>query len=161
LGVEEARLSEMKGGRGTISPNLMEEIVDLFGAPKRGKGRFEYTEMYNSLDDFLGVYCSTSNKRFYNRLVKALSSNEYVEELLSSVFLEVGVFDNQSDKSRLEFISNSINEVIQSPGFGSLCTEYNKSFKSSTALKPEWKNYRLQGGYSDVFMMKGHRKADV
>jgi hypothetical protein len=155
LGIEEARLSEMKGGKGTISPNLIEKIVDLCGAPKRGKGRFEYTEVYKSLDDFLGVYCSTSNNRFYNRLVKALSSNEYIEELLGNVFLEIGVFDNQSDESRLEIISNLINEVIQSPEFGNLCTEYKEGLKSSTTLKFEWKNYRPQGVYSDVFMMKG------
>lgn len=155
LGMNETRLSEMKGGKGNISPNLMERIVDLCGAPKRGKGRFEYTEIYNRLDDFLETYDSISTNRYYHRLIKALSAKEYIEELLSNVFLDSGVFDGQSDKLRHEFIINLINKVIQSDEFSSICFGYQEALKSDRGSNFDWKNYSPQRNYPDVFMMKG------
>lgn len=155
LGIEETRLSEMKGGKGTISPNLMEKVVDLCGAPKRGKGRFEYAEIYNSLNAFLEKYDSVSTNRFHHRLIKALSRKNYTEKFLNNVFLAPETLNDQCSETRQAFTINLINEVIHSSEFNDICVNYREALKSPNDPNFGWTNHSPQNSYSDIFIMKG------
>lgn len=155
LGIDDSRLSEMKKGKGTISKNLIDKIVDLCGAPKRGKGRFEYAEMYNSLNDFMDKYDSVSTNRYYHRLIKSFSEKDYTDMFLSNVSLVSETLNDQCSETRQAFTINLINEIIHSREFNDICMNYQDSLITANGKKIKWENYCPQGSYRDVFMMKG------
>ncbi|MBL4745789.1 MAG: helix-turn-helix transcriptional regulator [Flavobacteriaceae bacterium] len=124
LSIDPERISEMKGGKGTISPNLMERIVDLCGAPRRNPGRFEYAEIYNDLESFFNDFDLVTENRFHRKLLKSLTSQEYINVILNKCQLEDMSHEdiNQGDINSL--ILERINLLIIIPEFVDICYQY-------------------------------------
>lgn len=153
LGIEESRLSEMKRGTAKMSPSLMENIIDICGAPKRGKGRFEFVEMYDDLSSFLESFDNVSDNFFFRRLNDALSRNDYVDALIHAYNLEPGSHDAILEKDRRELTISKVNEILKSTAFAELCCIYQDSLKSSNNSDFKWQNYQPEGCYRRSFKM--------
>lgn len=124
LGIEPERLSEMKSGKGTISPNLMEKIVDLCGAPRRNPGRFEYAETYNDLESFFNEFDSVTENRFYRKLLKTLTSEKYISVIINECELENVKHENMHECDINSLKLERINQLIHTPDFVVICHQY-------------------------------------
>jgi transcriptional regulator with XRE-family HTH domain len=153
LGIEETRLSEMKQGKGLITPSIIDRIVDFCGAPKRGKGRFENAEIYNSLNEFFDQYDSVSTNRFYHNLVKAFSRKDYTDIILNNCNLASNEIDSEDDKSRRITTVNLLNEILHSPEFNNICLSYQKTLISSEG-QFKWENKIIQRYSGDIFQIR-------
>jgi hypothetical protein len=85
LGLEESRVSEMKVGSGTISPNLMDKIIEYCGSPKRNPGHYVEVELYDGLDDFFDKFKDVTLNRFHRKLLKLATNEEIYHHLLSLI----------------------------------------------------------------------------
>ncbi|QYJ85842.1 helix-turn-helix transcriptional regulator [Shewanella mesophila] len=121
LGIEESRLSEMKGGSGLISQNLMVKIVEYCGAPRRNPGRYEEVELYNDLQQFFDNFKSITVNRFYRKLQKLIKNDDIYSQLLDAV--SPHELHYKADKETIEAM---LNELFISEEFLDKCEKYSK-----------------------------------
>lgn len=140
LGIETTRLSEMKNGKGTLSPNLIERITELCGAPRRNPGRFEYAELYTDLDAFFSSFIPVTENRFYRKILNMLSNADNLDAIIN----HCGSKDTDelgTSLSRQETIDN-INILIINEEFHNICVDYKKHLSDSgLSLKFNWGSY--------------------
>ncbi len=145
LGIEATRLSEMKTGKGTLSPNLIERITELCGAPRRNPGRFEYAELYTDLDTFFSSLIPVTENRFYRKILTMLSNTDYLDAIINHCSSKESD-DLETSLSRKQTIDN-INRLITNEDFQSICLDYKKhllnsglswTFKSANTEKHSW-----------------------
>jgi hypothetical protein len=87
LGLPTPRISEFKIGKGRLSPNQRQIIIDNYGYPRRGKGQYLNAEIYNSATEFIGDYEASSKQRLKRRLYSLFTSKEFQDKLSSCVEL--------------------------------------------------------------------------
>ncbi len=139
LGIEATRLSEMKTGKGTLSPNLIEKITELCGAPRRNPGRFEYAELYTDLDTFFSSSIPVTENRFYRKILTMLSNADYLDEIINHCSSKENG-DLETPLSRAQTIDN-INSLIINKEFQSICFDYKKFLLDSNLSWPfHWEN---------------------
>jgi len=143
LGIEPERVSEMKSGKGTISPNLMYKIVDLCGAPRRNPGRFEYAEIYNDLESFFSGFDLVTENRFYRKLLKSLTSQEYINVILNKCKLEEMSNEDMVQSDTRTLILDRVNSLIKDNEFVDLCYQYQHHLIESSYFST------FKWGYSD------------
>ncbi len=119
LGIEETRLSEMKRGKGSLSPNLMKKISDLCGAPRRKPGRFEYAEVYSCFESFTSNFTNITNNRFMRGLVDLFQDKNNQDQLTK--FCYVLDADNRNANSAT---LSDINDLLRNEEFSKVCTKY-------------------------------------
>ncbi|MEC7306584.1 MULTISPECIES: helix-turn-helix domain-containing protein [Vibrio] len=144
LGIEATRLSEMKTGKGTLSPNLIERITELCGAPRRNPGRFEYAELYPDLDTFFLSLLPVTENRFYKKILTMLSNADYLDSIISHCSSRE---DNnlETSLSREQAIDN-INSLLVKDEFQSICLNYQKHLlDSGLSWTFKWANTEKQG----------------
>lgn len=144
LGIEATRLSEMKTGKGTLSPNLIERITELCGAPRRNPGRFEYAELYPDLDTFFLSLLPVTENRFYKKILTMLSNADYLDSIISHCSSRE---DNnlETSLSREQAIDN-INSLLVKDEFQSICLNYQKHLlDSGLSWTFKWENTEKQG----------------
>ncbi|MEZ8967871.1 hypothetical protein BCT04_06565 [Vibrio breoganii] len=143
LGIEATRLSEMKTGKGTLSPNLIERITELCGAPRRNPGRFEYAELYPDLDNFFSSLLPVSENRFYRKILTMLSNADYLDTIINHCS---SIEDNlETPLNRKQAIDN-INSFIAHREFQSICLNYKRHLLDSDLSRTfKWANTEKQG----------------
>jgi len=119
LGIEESRVSEMKLGNGTISPNLMAAIVGCCGAPRRNPGRYEEVELYDDLDGFFNSFRSVTANRFHRKLLKLAKNDDFYHH-----FLDLVSTSNQHYKTDKSSIETLLNELLSSEEYLEICRKY-------------------------------------
>ncbi|MFN0719983.1 helix-turn-helix domain-containing protein [Vibrio cyclitrophicus] len=129
LGIEATRLSEMKTGKGTLSPNLIERITELCGAPRRNPGRFEYAELYTDLGTFFSSLIPVTENRFYRKILTMLSDAFYLDAIIDHCSSKESG-DLETPLSREQTIDN-INSLIVNKKFQSICLGYKKHLLDS------------------------------
>ncbi len=119
LGIEESRISELKIGKGTISPNLKEKIVELCGAPRRNPGRFENAEVYADFQSFKDRFNDISKNRFIRRLIRQFKVKGCMENIHNNCHRVEG------DKilSRRPEI-HEVEAIMDTEHFNNLCINY-------------------------------------
>lgn len=150
LGIEESRLSEMKQGRKRISPSQMDQIIDLCGAPKRGKGRFELAKIFKNVDDFSLSVNEILEDSFIKKIIKAYSRVDYIENLINAVIVDSDHFKNEENRNFM--VINWINTTLKNKDFIEQCRLYQKSFKhpnSWTDWANDWINKKDNYQYGD------------
>ncbi|AGH80924.1 hypothetical protein PCNPT3_04910 [Psychromonas sp. CNPT3] len=148
LGIEEARISEMKIGKGTILPSLMTNIVDLCGAPRRNPGRYEEVELYDDLDSFFDSYIDVTEDRFYRKILKIFKNKEYIKIIIHNIFSEE--FRNENNKlEETDYLAlKQINEIIKNTEFIDICSKCQKNlFELTGFYNFAWANRK--GTYRD------------
>ncbi|MEZ8742734.1 MULTISPECIES: helix-turn-helix domain-containing protein [Photobacterium] len=157
LGLEESRLSEMKNGAGTISPSLMERIVDLCGAPRRNSGRFETVEVYDSLDTFFELFRPVTENRFFRNLIETFNKESYINQVCKHSYLEPGTFDCSEPDAKRALTIARINELIRSEEFCAVCVQYKDHLHQENGRYFDWKNDRCGEGWQEreCFKMNG------
>ncbi|USD61303.1 helix-turn-helix transcriptional regulator [Vibrio sp. SCSIO 43140] len=144
LGIKETRLSEMKTGKGTLSPNLIERITELCGAPRRNPGRFEYAELYPDLDTFFSSLLPVTENRFYRKILTMLSNSDYLDAIINHCSSNEAD-DLETPVSREQTIDN-INSLITNKEFQSVCVNYQKHLLDSGLSRAfKWANTAKQG----------------
>lgn len=144
LGIEATRLSEMKTGKGTLSPNLIERITELCGAPRRNPGRFEYAELYPDLDTFFSNLLPVTENRFYRKILTMLSNSDYLDAIINHCSSNEAD-DLETPVSREQTIYN-INSLITNKEFQSVCLNYQKHLlDSGLSWTFKWANTEKQG----------------
>ncbi|OHY89090.1 hypothetical protein BI375_09650 [Vibrio rotiferianus] len=144
LGIEATRLSEMKTGKGTLSPNLIERITELCGAPRRNPGRFEYAELYPDLDTFFSSWLPVTENRFYRKILTMLSNSDYLDAIINHCSSNE-TDDLETPVSREQTIDN-INSLITNKEFQSVCLNYQKHLlDSGLSWTFKWANTEKQG----------------
>lgn len=108
LGIEQSRISEIKNAKAKMSPNLMDKIVDLCGAPRREPGRFEIAELYDNLESFLDHFIPVTRNQWYRDILHELSNDHIVEKMLKGCGL--------NDGNRNELVSK-INTLVRGDYF--------------------------------------------
>lgn len=140
LGLEESRVSEMKGGNGTISPNLMTKIVEYCGAPRRSSGRYEEVELYDDLHSFFDSFKSVTTNRFHRKLLKLAKNDDFYHHFLDLV--STSNQDYKADKSAIEAL---MNELLSSEEYLDICRKYSEI----TRL-----NHRYSDDSREMFQMR-------
>lgn len=155
LGLEESRLSEMKSGTGTISPSLMERIVDLCGAPRRNPGRYEMLEMYDSLEVFFESFRPVTENRFYRNLIETFNKDSYINQICKHTYLEPETFDCSEPEAKRELTVTRINELLHSEEFNAICLQYKEHLHQKEGRDFSWKNDKIGDGWHerDCFKM--------
>ncbi|CCN45446.1 conserved hypothetical protein [Vibrio nigripulchritudo MADA3029] len=144
LGIEATRLSEMKTGKGTLSPNLIERITELCGAPRRNPGRFEYAELYPDLDTFFSSLLPVTENRFYRKILTMLSNSDYLDAIIDHCSSNEAD-DLETPVSREQTIDN-INSLVTNKEFQSVCLNYQKHLlDSGLSWTFKWANTEKQG----------------
>ena len=157
LGLEESRLSEMKNGSGSISPTLMNNIIDLCGSPRRNSGRFEMLEVYSNLDDFFNIFPSITENRFFRNLIKTFNKKSYIDQICNHCYLIPGIVnENESDDKKREIIISRINELTYSEKFNSIFIEYDENLHSDDCRR-NYYSWREQfdlhnGGINGIYI---------
>jgi transcriptional regulator with XRE-family HTH domain len=126
LGIEESRVSEMKGGNGVISPNLMTKIVKYCGAPKRNPGRYEEVELYDDLDSFFDNFKGVTVNRFHRKLLKLAKNEEFYQQLLS--LISTPDLHYKTDK---KIIESQLNELFLSEEYLEKCNNYSEVLRNT------------------------------
>jgi len=83
LGLATPRISEYKVGKGRLSPNQRNIIIDNYGYPRRGKGQYIKAEVYDTVTEFIDDYEDSSKKRLKRRLYELLMRKDYQDVILS------------------------------------------------------------------------------
>lgn len=115
LGIEASRLSELQNinHSSRVTPNMIRQIIELCGAPKRDPGRFEYAELYDSLESFFDNYIPVTLNRYYRDIYESLTDKAVVDEILSDC-LDFG------RRNRRQIVK-TINEMVRSQDFTNHC----------------------------------------
>ncbi len=127
LGIEESRLSELKNPHKPlkVSPNQIRLITKLCGSPKRDPGRFEYAELYDSLDAFFNQYIAVTLNRFHRDIYESLTR----ETILGGI-LEKCSFEMEDREQQVE----AINQLVRSTEFAEICkdADFNRKVNNSS-----------------------------
>lgn len=126
LGLEESRVSEMKVGSGTISPNLMGKIIEYCGSPKRNPGRYEEVELYDEVNDFFDKFKDVTLNRFYRKLLKLATNEEIFLQLLSLICTP-----NLHYKTDKKIIESQLNELFLSEEYLAKCNNYSEVLRNT------------------------------
>ncbi|MFB2720502.1 hypothetical protein [Shewanella xiamenensis] len=126
LGLEESRVSEMKVGSGTISPNLMGKIIEYCGSPKRNPGRYEEVELYDDIDSFFDKFKDVTINRFHRKLLKLTKNEEIYLHLLSLICAP-----NLHYKTDKKIIESQLNELFLSEEYVEKCNNYSEVLRNT------------------------------
>lgn len=126
LGLEESRVSEMKVGSGTISPNLMVKIIEYCGSPKRNPGRYEEVELYDDIDSFFDKFKDVTINRFHCKLLKLAKNEEIYLHLLSLICAP-----NLHYKTDKKIIETQLNELFLSEEYVEKCNNYSEVLRNT------------------------------
>jgi hypothetical protein len=134
LGLEESRISEMKQGIGTITPNIISMITDLCGAPRRNPGRYAEVELYNDIDAFEESFNNVTINRFYRKLINLLQDHDFYNQFLD--LISAPKLHYQRDKIEIEAL---LNQLISTDEYHEICEGYLTSITSNQE-KTWWAN---------------------
>lgn len=127
FGIEESRLSELKSIHKPlkVSPSQVRQIIEICGAPKRDPGRFEYVELYDSLDSFFNQYIAVTLNRFHRDVYESLTTKTTVNAIL-----EKCSYKNKHKEQQVE----AINQLVRSKEFAEICNdaEFNSKLNGSS-----------------------------
>ncbi|EHC05169.1 hypothetical protein Sbal625DRAFT_3302 [Shewanella baltica OS625] len=126
LGLEESRVSEMKVGSGTISPNLMGKIIEYCGSPKRNPGRYEEVELYDDIDSFFDNFKDVTINRFHRKLLKLVTNEEKYLHLLNLICAP-----NLHYKTDKKIIESQLNELFLSEEYLAKCNNYSEVLRNT------------------------------
>ncbi|TKF08126.1 hypothetical protein FCV66_23145 [Enterovibrio norvegicus] len=110
LGIPESRLTELKSGKGSFSPTLRDNIIDLCGAPQRVPGRFEVAEIYTSLDTFFSGIAEEAETRYNQKAANWLE--EQTEFILSNQVLFEDKFYKEPEPTTTDDIGHICFTII-------------------------------------------------
>ena len=112
LGLEETRLSEAKNGKSSILPSTRDQIIELYGMPRRGQGQFVDAETYKSVEHFIQSYQKVTQQRHLDRLVTTFSRTDY-QEIIRRLFGIKEGWDQPADvqtKMKVDMINGILND---------------------------------------------------
>ena len=118
LGIEPSRLSEAKSGSHTLMPHQRDTIIQKFGAPRKAKGQYIKTEIYNSVDGFIKQYETTSKQRLASRLYNIFTRHDYLEMISSHIgtIRELNrPFGQERSAEDIQFILAELDRLTESP----------------------------------------------
>lgn len=126
FGIPESRLSELKNVQKPlkVSPSQVEQIIKLCGSPKRDPGRFEYAELYDSLESFFEQYISVTLNRFHRDVYENFLNKHVVDRVVEGCCFE---YENKNQQFE------AINQLVRSTEFADICkdTEFNSKVNGS------------------------------
>jgi hypothetical protein len=78
-GLETSRISEAKKGIGRINDEILNELEEKYGFPRRGKGLYVHAETYLTLEEFLATYNEVTDQRHCNHMEHLCKENDFKE----------------------------------------------------------------------------------
>lgn len=105
-GLETSRISEAKKGIGRINDEILNELEEMYGFPRRGKGLYVHAETYLTLEDFLATYNEVTDKRHCNHMEHLCKEDDFRNIIIGN-FNNGNMSYSESDaKSTLERLDN-------------------------------------------------------
>lgn len=114
LELEASRMSDLKNRKNArkLHKYEIEKIIKLCGYPRREPGRFEYAELYESIEDFFKQFIPVTENRYHQIMFRHFSDEKTVESVLEGC-----VFENDIREKNIA----TINGLVRSNEFSEIC----------------------------------------
>ncbi|HDY7988890.1 TPA: XRE family transcriptional regulator [Vibrio vulnificus] len=116
FGLPESRLSDLKNPNKPLklTPNQIEKIRELCGAPRSNPGRFEHAELYDDLTSFLLQFVPVTRNRYLCDVYKSLKNQDVLKDILKHCLAEELSVDKKIER---------INQLVRSQEFEAICID--------------------------------------